>query len=40
MEEAEINRFAPKHLSFFNINTLADLRRARALLKESGDLAD
>jgi len=38
VEEAEIDRFDPKHLSFFNINTSADLRRARSLLKESGDL--
>jgi len=39
VEEAEINRFDPKKLSFFNINTSADLGRARALLKESGNLA-
>lgn len=39
VEEAEIGRFDPKKLSFFNINTLADLGRARALLKESGNLA-
>ncbi len=39
VEEAEINRFDPRKLSFFNINTLADLGRARALLKESGNLA-
>ncbi len=34
VEEAEIDRLDPKHLSFFNINTLADLRRARAMWKE------
>lgn len=39
VEEAEINRFDPKKLSFFNINTSADLGRARALLKEPGSLA-
>ncbi len=39
VEEAEINRFDPKKLSFFNINTSADLGKARALLKESGNLA-
>lgn len=36
VEEAEIDRFDPKHLSFFNINTVADLRRAREMLGESG----
>lgn len=34
--EEEINRFDPKHLSFFNINTKADMERAKALA--SGDL--
>lgn len=34
VEEAEIDKVDPKHLSFFNINTLADLRRARAMWKE------
>ncbi len=32
--EEEINRFDPEYLSFFNINTKADLRRARILLKQ------
>lgn len=32
VEEAEIDRFDPQHLSFFNINTPADLERARAML--------
>jgi len=39
VEEAEISRFDPKKLSFFNINTSADLGKARALLKESENLA-
>lgn len=39
VEEAEINRFDPEKLSFFNINTPADLGRAKALLKEFGSLA-
>jgi molybdopterin-guanine dinucleotide biosynthesis protein A len=39
VEEAEISRFDPKNLSFFNINTLADLGKARALLQESGNSA-
>lgn len=30
----EIDGFDPKHLSFFNINTSADLRRARSILGE------
>lgn len=31
VEEPEINRFDPEHLSFFNINTKADLEKAKAL---------
>ena len=31
VEEDEVNRFDPKHLSFFNINSQADLDRARKL---------
>jgi molybdopterin-guanine dinucleotide biosynthesis protein A len=31
VEAAEIDRFDPEHLSFFNINTAADLKRAREL---------
>jgi len=34
VEAEEIDRFDPKHLSFFNINTEADLKRARKLAKE------
>ncbi|UCG09821.1 MAG: molybdenum cofactor guanylyltransferase [Dehalococcoidia bacterium] len=30
----EIDRFDPRHLSFFNINTEADLKRARELIRE------
>jgi len=33
VEQAEIDQLDPQHLSFFNINTLADLRRARKLLQ-------
>ena len=33
VEDEEINRFDPKHLSFFNINTEADLRMARELAR-------
>jgi len=35
VEADEINRFDPKHLSFFNINTKADLEMARKLIKEN-----
>jgi molybdopterin-guanine dinucleotide biosynthesis protein A len=31
IEEAEVNRFDPEHLSFFNINSQEDLERARRL---------
>lgn len=33
VEATEINRFDPEHLSFFNINTKADLQMARELLR-------
>ena len=36
VEENEINRFDTKHLSFFNINSQADLERARKLAAEKG----
>jgi len=36
IEEDEINRFDPEHLSFFNINSQADLDRARKLATEGG----
>ncbi len=32
VEEEEVNRFDPQHLSFFNINTEADLEQARTLI--------
>jgi molybdopterin-guanine dinucleotide biosynthesis protein A len=31
VDEAEIDRFDPRHLSFFNVNTPADLEQARQL---------
>jgi molybdopterin-guanine dinucleotide biosynthesis protein A len=31
VEEDELNRFDPRHLSFFNINSQDDLDRARKL---------
>jgi molybdopterin-guanine dinucleotide biosynthesis protein A len=36
VEEDEINRFDPEHLSFFNINSQDDLERARKLATEKG----
>jgi molybdopterin-guanine dinucleotide biosynthesis protein A len=37
MEKDEIERFDPGHLSFFNINTGADLERARILASQETD---
>ena len=37
VEEAEMAPFDPQHLSFFNINTAADLERARRLLQKQGN---
>ena len=34
IEKEEIDRLDPEHLSFFNINTLADLEKARMLASE------
>ena len=34
VEAEEIDRFDPEHLSFFNINSEADLERAKRLAKE------
>lgn len=34
VEEAEIDRFDPRHLSFFNVNTPADLEQAQRLAAE------
>jgi molybdopterin-guanine dinucleotide biosynthesis protein A len=36
VETEEIERFDPKHLSFFNVNTKADLKRARELARGCG----
>ena len=36
IEEDEIDRFDPKHLSFLNVNSQADLDRARRLAAERG----
>lgn len=36
MEAEEIDRYDPMHLSFFNVNTQADLDRARQALGEAG----
>ncbi len=36
VEEAEIDRFDPRHLSFFNVNTPDDLRKRRRSRPESG----
>ena len=38
VDAEEIERFDPKHLSFFNINTEADLERARELAR--GDMSN
>jgi molybdopterin-guanine dinucleotide biosynthesis protein A len=37
VEEEEIDRFDPRHLSFFNINTQEDLERARMIAGEFRD---
>ena len=36
VEKDEVNRFDPEHLSFFNINSQADLDRAKKLATERG----
>jgi len=36
VDEGTIDRIDPRHLSFFNINTQADLEQARGLLREAG----
>jgi len=38
VEATELNRFDPKHLSFFNVNTEADLETAREVAR--GDMSD
>lgn len=37
VEAEEIDRFDPEHLSFFNINTEADLKRAQEIVREESD---
>lgn len=37
VEAEEINRFDPEHLSFFNVNTVADLDRARQIAEEESN---
>ena len=34
VEKEEVDRFDPEHLSFFNINTRDDLKRARAIVAQ------
>jgi molybdopterin-guanine dinucleotide biosynthesis protein A len=36
LDEIELDRFDPAHLSFFNINTKADLERANELMAQQG----
>jgi molybdopterin-guanine dinucleotide biosynthesis protein A len=36
VEEEEVDRFDPKHLSFFNINTMQDMEKARKILRGAG----
>ena len=38
VEAGEINRFDPEYLSFFNVNTKADLVKAREIAK--GDMSN
>ena len=40
VEVEEINKFDPKHLSFFNVNTEVDLRAARELAAEEDIIHD
>ena len=40
VEADEIDRFDPKHLSFFNINTEADLETARELVRRGEIISD
>lgn len=37
LDAAEIDRFDPEHISFFNINTEIDLARAKALIRADRD---
>jgi len=36
LDESELDRFDPAHLSFFNINTTTDLERANELMAQQG----
>ena len=38
--DEEVDKFDPKHISFFNINTEADLQRAKALIIERNKADD
>ena len=38
IEDAELKKFDPEHLSFFNINSESDLERAQALLEKEEDI--
>ena len=40
VEQEEVDPFDPRHLSFFNINTPADVERAKAVLAEGGKRKD
>jgi molybdopterin-guanine dinucleotide biosynthesis protein A len=37
VEESEIDSFDPQHLTFFNINTPADLERAEQIMSREED---
>jgi len=37
VDEAEITKFDSKHLSFFNINTQDDLRKAKMLMRQGAN---
>lgn len=39
VEDAELSRFDPQHLSYFNVNSESDLQRARALLEREQGIA-
>jgi molybdopterin-guanine dinucleotide biosynthesis protein A len=36
VEEEEVDRLDPKHMSFFNVNSDVDMKRARELAKREG----
>lgn len=39
IDDAELKKYDPKHLSFFNVNSEADLERAQALLEKEENIA-